>query len=124
MKKGTPFFGRETTNRDEAFPGIKSISLLVEQDLYGFHSRDGKIVQHRYSKASMPRYETCVNRSCKQGGLDLQMLVMFPPAHGTLYNCSGHEGSPQGRRKGRDCDNSFRITLTLEKDSDKHADST
>jgi hypothetical protein len=121
MAQRTRFFFKETNDRDEAFPGIKSINLTVEQDLWGVQSRGGKPTVHRYTKQSIPGHEKCVNPRCKQGGLNLQNIVSFEHLDGKDFYCGGHEGSPQGRRKGTPCTNSFRITLSVEK-LDKSAD--
>jgi hypothetical protein len=115
VAKGSSFFFGETQDRDKAFLGIKSIDIIVEQDLWAMASRDGKPTVHRYTKDTVPRYERCINRLCQQGGLDLQQLILFgSTAEPATIKCSGHEGSPQGRRKGRNCDNFFRVTISIE----------
>jgi hypothetical protein len=115
-KTGGSFFFGETADRDKAFPGIKSFSLIVKQDPFGFHSR-GAPVERRYTKANVPRFERCVNPRCQQGGLDLQNVVLWPPKEEARFSCTGHEGSPKGRRKGRSCDNTFIVSIVIEKEA-------
>lgn len=113
-KSGAPFFFGETTDREKAFPGIKSLQIIVKQDPYGYHSRTP--VEHRYTKTNVPRFERCVNPRCQQGGLDLQHIILWPPEGESRMFCTGHEGSAQGRRKGRSCDNTFVVSIIIEKE--------
>ena len=113
MTISKPFLG-ETTNRDEAFPGIDSIDITITQDPY-FHysSKETQRVNH-YTRSTIPRYCKCVNPRCQQGGLDLQKLVLFNSNGSHTFPCNGHEGSPKGRRKGSPCDNYFEVALIVE----------
>lgn len=110
MSKGKPFLG-ETTDRNKAFPGIDSFELTVVQDRWGHYTREEWQRTSRYTKGDVPRYLRCANPRCQQGGLDLQQIVTFWPSGEKTFPCSGHEGSPAGRRRGDPCDNSFVVTL-------------
>jgi hypothetical protein len=114
MPKTTPFLG-ETSDRNKAFPGIKELRVKVTQDLYGTYCKESWQRESAYSKASIPRYERCKNPRCQQGGLDLQQIVGFGEGEHT-FHCNGHEGTPKGRRKGNPCGNSFKVTVSIEKD--------
>lgn len=115
MPKYEPFLGT-TTDRNAAFAGIKSFSVKVAQDPHGMYSDKAWQREHTYSKANIPRNERCLNPRCQQGGVDLQHIVLFTGAGEHKFHCQGHEGSPQGRRKGAPCDNSFIITVSIEKE--------
>jgi hypothetical protein len=115
MPKATPFLGT-TTDRNAAFPDIRSLSVRVVQDPYGMYCREPWQRESSYSKANIPRYERCRNPRCQQGGVDLQQIVWFSGEGEHKFYCSGHEGTPKGRRKGDPCDNSFTITVSIEKE--------
>lgn len=110
MSRARPFLG-ETTDRDRAFHGIKSFELSVIQDRFGHHTREPWQRESRYTKMDIPRFLACANPRCQQGGLDLQQIVNFWPSGERTVHCGGHEGTPQGRRRGDPCDNSFVVTL-------------
>jgi hypothetical protein len=73
----------------------------------------------KYDKSNIPRHANCSNKRCQQGGIDLQMQVMHYPADGkgymSTYSCRGHEGTPNGRRVGDPCMNSFTVSVTKRK---------
>lgn len=110
MSKGKPFLG-ETHDRAKAFPGITALELTVTQDRWGHYTDQAWQRESRYTLDNLPRYQSCANQRCQQGGLDLQHVVLFwSNGEHTMY-CNGHEGTPAGRRKGDPCDNSFIVTL-------------
>ena len=111
-----PFLGT-TTDRDAAFPDIESMTIVVEQDKYGYYSRDAWQRKSKYTKASIPRFARCLNPRCQQGGLDLQHIATFSSDGEHNYSCSGHEGSPKGRRVGSPCMNSFTVTVEIKRRS-------
>lgn len=116
--KFKPFLG-ETDDRNKAFPNVEEMTVTVKQDLYGEFGTMEALRQNRYNKSNIPRYERCRNPRCQQGGLDLQRIVMMAEyGDGTAqhtYHCPGHEGSPQGRRKGPPCDNWFEVSVAIVK---------
>jgi hypothetical protein len=112
-KRYAPFLG-ETSDRKKAFPDIKSATVAIKQDIYGHYSSTA--TERRYTLENIPRTARCVNPRCQQGGVDLQQLILFPPDKETTFRCDGHEGSPQGRRKGSPCLNWFVVTVDVEKD--------
>jgi hypothetical protein len=102
MTRREPFLG-ETTDRREAM-GLDALRLIViKQWRYE--------PEQRFTKATMPRHLKCANPRCRQGGLDLQEIVINWGSMQRTFYCSGHEGSPKGRRKGDPCTNSFEVTL-------------
>ena len=107
--KSEPFLG--TTDRASALAGFESIELVVSQDPYGQYVADELRRTHRYTKASLPRNERCVNPRCQQGGIDLQQIVEFWPDGEKEFPCNGHEGTPAGRKIGNSCTNTFKINL-------------
>lgn len=114
MTRSRPLLG-ETTDREKAFPDIVSIELVVVQDRSGYYTRHSWQRESRFTKATIPRYLTCANPRCQQGGLDLQQFVEFWPSGQHSFSCNGHEGTPKGRRKGAPCINSFEVTLSVER---------
>lgn len=114
MRKTAPFLG-ETNDPDKAFPDIKTLSIKVTQDPYGYYCQRPAQRESTYSKNNLPRYLTCCNRRCQQGGIDLQSLVLTCGSGEYEYSCNGHEGSPQGRRQGDPCDNRFKVVISIEK---------
>ena len=119
MTRSRPFLG-ETTDRQEAFPDIISLEIVVVQDLFGYYTQHSWQRENRFTKATIPRYLACTNPRCQQGGLDLQRIVLFGSSGRHTFHCNGHEGTPKGRRKGRPCDNSFEVTLTVERRGTSH----
>ncbi|WP_247572575.1 hypothetical protein [Ralstonia solanacearum] len=106
-----PFLGT-TEDPDQAFPGIKEMTVTVAQDPYGYYRKTDTQPINRYTKYSLPRRERCLNPRCQQGGLDLQQIVTFSGDGEHQFSCNGHEGTQQGRRKGDPCDNVFVVTIT------------
>jgi hypothetical protein len=117
MAKGTttrPFLP-ETTNKSEAFPGIAALEIKVSQDPYGMFVQQEHRRTATYSLHNIPRRVGCLNPKCQQGGFDLQMQVSFGDCVDRKLYCSGHEGTPAGRRKGDPCSNVFTVTVRTER---------
>ena len=110
MTRAKPFLG-ETDDRRRAFPGVAAVELTVTQDPWRHHTRDGRPWESRYTLANVPRHVACVNPRCRQGGLDLQQVVLFWPDGERSAPCNGHEGSPARRAQGDPCDNTFIVRL-------------
>ena len=108
-----PFLG-ESTDRAAVFARFKSIAIEIKQDPLGMYTDKDWPRVARYTKGNVPRRQPCVNPRCRQGGIDLQMLIEFSPAGTRTIHCEGHEGTPQGRPRGDSCSNSFVVTLTTE----------
>jgi hypothetical protein len=107
-----PFLG-ETNDRERASPGVVSLEITVTQDPYEEYAKYPSQRSQRFTKETIPKHAACLNPRCQQGGLDLQSSVLHhPPGHHSFW-CNGHEGSPQGRRKGDSCDNRFDVTLAV-----------
>lgn len=110
MSKAIPFLGA-THDRARAFPGIDSVELSVDQDLWGHYTEKASQRQARYTLDNIPKRLRCVNPRCQQGGIDLQEIVVFWSNGEHSLTCNGHEGSPAGKRRGDPCDNSFVVRL-------------
>lgn len=117
MSNAKPFLG-ETPDRSKAFPGIAALELSIVQDRWAHYTQKAWQRESRYSLADIPRHLRCVNPRCQQGGLDLQQVALFWSSGEYTMHCSGHEGSPGGRRKGDPCDNSFIVTIQKTQEGD------
>lgn len=102
-----------TSDRNAAFPGIDELDFVVEQDRHCQHGSKPNL--KRYTKSDLPPQIRCVNPRCQQGGLATQGIVLHRGAGVHELWCKGHEGSPSGRRKGDPCDNSFIVTLRIDR---------
>ena len=114
------FLGGKRVPFHQAFPNIGKFSIRVEQDIFGFHTQDSwRRVQVYTPEHPPPPVVACINPRCQQGGLDLQSFIYTADQNGPweykqTFHCNGHEGSPKGRRIGRSCDNSFKLTMKFE----------
>jgi len=118
----TSIFGKEVTFQ-EAFPQIENFSIDIEEVVYtGYGGGIGRDVPHakeQYDKNHLPReYFDCHNPRCYKGGFSIgsilrQMVHERQTYLETLEGCRGYEGSPKGRRKHRDCTNSFSVKITI-----------
>ena len=102
-----------TSDRNAAYPGIAELDFVVEQDRPCQHGNKPDL--KRYTKSDLPPQIRCVNPRCQQGGLATQGIVLYRGAGVHELWCKGHEGSPSGRRKGDPCDNSFIVTLRIDR---------
>lgn len=72
-----------------------------------------------YTKASPPAESVaCSNPSCYGGGVSIGDILRLMVDNGTAEyrvseKCRGHEGSPQGRRRGPSCMHGFDVSVTL-----------
>lgn len=116
MKESTPFLGSITTDRNQVFSGIKSFQLKAIQDPDRYYCKEQWQRESHYTKSNIPKHEQCKNPRCRQGGLDLQEIVLFSSTGEYKIHCGGHEGTPTGRHKGDRCGNWFTVTIEVEKD--------
>jgi hypothetical protein len=84
-RQAQPFLG-STNNPSEAYPGIKSLRVTVEQDPSGYYinttTKRGLAEKRRfYTKNTIPATVKCANPHCQQGGLDLQEIVFSGIRH-------------------------------------------
>lgn len=112
MTRARPFLG-ETDDREKAFADFKTIDLTIIQDPFEQYATSEWQRTRRFTKADLPRRLECLNPRCQQGGLDLQQIVEFWASGKHHFSCNGHEGTPQGRRVGQACDNSFEVTVAV-----------
>ena len=99
---------------DQAFPQIASLSGTVEED--GDGVSNWRRVRHLSKDAG--EYFDCSNSLCYNGGFSVGNILRGMVASGTTHKedtlfCQGHEGSPKGRRRYRDCMNSFRVNVDI-----------
>ena len=100
---------------DQAFPQIASLSGTVEED--GDGVSEWRRIRHLSKDTG--EYFDCSNPLCYNGGFSVGSILRGMVASGTTHKednlfCQGYEGSPRGRRRDRDCMNSFRVTVDIE----------
>ena len=122
-----PFLKREPITFGKLFPSIKSLTLSGKEhgdfpDILSI-PLERRSTLH-YTESSLPAKIPCSNPRCQQGGYELQWtidaIVRSQDTHyEKAFHCGGHEGSPQGKRKGDSCCNYIEIKVELEyKESD------
>jgi len=109
---------------EKAFPMIEDVQVEVEEDGYGPGSRQGIFGPYRYSPPHMGEYINCSNPICYNGGFRIgeilrQMIREKQTDLETSKTCQGYEGSPQGRRKYRECINHFEIKVHIKYKEEK-----
>ncbi len=115
-------FAKEASFAKE-FPQIADIKVRVKETGEGVHVNARTKGGSYYNKDSVREFIDCSNPLCYKGGIPLGAVIrqMVSRKETTLEDaatCRGYEGSPKGRRKVRDCLNSFQYTVTLQyKDS-------
>ena len=107
----SPWLGKHTTDRREAFPELVSLDLTISQDPFGMHLHPEWKRSSRFDERNFPKHVACGNARCQQGGIDLENIVRFSKDGLRRYSCRGHEGSPKGRRLGDPCDNYFDVEI-------------
>lgn len=110
MNKREPFLG-SLTDREKALSSLPEFTLKIEQDPWGDYLNEERQRKSIFSKQNVPRSFRCCNPRCQQGGLDLQKIIFHFNSGEYSIHCSGHEGSPKGRRKGQSCDNTFKVSF-------------
>ena len=111
----TDFFIAKKSGFDEAFPEIASLSGKVEEDGDGVSS----LLRVRHLSKGTGEFFDCSNPRCYNGGFSLGSILRSMVASGATHKedtlfCQGYEGSPKGRRRYRDCMNSFRVAVNVE----------
>ncbi len=113
MQDAKPFLGT-TPDFDKAFPELKdAIINFVESD-FGNDPKPGVWSLRRNG----PRMR-CRNPRCQRGDYDFEyevrLMVLTNVQEKEIYlSCPGDEGSPKGRRKGRECDHRVKGTIKLQ----------
>jgi hypothetical protein len=111
---------RNVASFEKAYPEVDSIRVELRPSGEGFEPYPGQqeLVQI-YSKDSMVPIVNCRNPRCYGGGLDLDYIVRWSVVaakrteYETVISCSGHEGSPKGRRNYGPCDTMFRLKISV-----------
>ena len=110
------WLGRKPVPFRECYPTVKSLRFEGTQsgDL-----RSKYLAQLHYSESTLPARISCANPRCQQGGYHLQPLLdalvhSKKEKYEQVWHCSGHEGSPKGRRKGDPCMNRIDFILGIE----------
>lgn len=111
-ERGTPFIGT-LTSFASAYP-------TVERALVRFTETDfGQSPRERVHNLSDGPRAACSNPRCERGGYDFEFQVMEMVRQGietevVEISCRGDEGTPKGRRIGRDCLMSMKGTITIQ----------
>jgi hypothetical protein len=109
---------------DEAYPTIDDITVEFKENGYMLHPHQKR--SGSFSKENLVPSMPCSNVSCKQGGFSLEPVIrnMVRNKQTTLeetVGCKGHEGSPKGRRRGRDCMNHVELKISIKyKENQSH----
>ena len=110
----------EKVSFDEAYPGIEDIRVEVIE--YG-HGAKGGAASYYTRKNTPGEFVNCSNLNCYGGGFSLgqilrEMVGKKQKNFETTKTCKGYEGSPKGRKKYRDCFNSFEIKVSIKYKTD------
>lgn len=113
--KNKPFLAGEPVPFRKAYPDVKSL-LFTATERGAVGDREQR--DYRYTESNMPAKLGCSNPRCQQGGYELQPMLDAlthdqQPGYEADWLCNGHEGSPQGRRKGQPCMNSLSLKIEL-----------
>lgn len=107
---------------DEAFPTIDEITVGYKENGYMLHpyQKSSGTFTKDHIAPSLP----CHNVSCKRGGFSLERVIrdMVRKKQTTLettIGCKGDEGSPKGRRRGRDCMNHVELNISIKYKEDQ-----
>ena len=109
-----PFFGKKATF-SEAFPTVDKLHVDVQES--GSGVRPG--FSHRgYDSATAHEYLDCRNSRCHNGGVKLgdvlrSLVDSESTTSETTHFCQGYEGSPRSKQLARQCDHSFKVTVTI-----------
>jgi hypothetical protein len=109
-------FGTKTTF-SKAFPQIEKISVEVTEMGQGVSRSDWNTLY--YGKSDLAEYINCSNPLCYNGGFRIAAIVREMTTQketertGKEY-CRGYEGSPKGKRRYKDCFNSFEYKIRIE----------
>ncbi|EMT38140.1 hypothetical protein TthWC1_2382 [Thermoanaerobacter thermohydrosulfuricus WC1] len=111
----TNYLFAEKTTFEKAFPMIEDIEVKVIE--YGEGVNEWNRERY-YNKFTAGEYINCSNRLCYNGGFSLGRIIRYMVMNNmkeyqTKEICQGYEGSPKGRRKYRDCLNTFHITVKI-----------
>lgn len=101
---------------DEAFPTVEEITVEYKENGYMLHPYQKS--SGTYTKETLVPKRDCNNISCKQGGFSIEsvirkMVLIKQTKLETAIGCKGHEGSPKGRRRGRDCMNHLELNILI-----------
>jgi hypothetical protein len=93
---------------------IDTILVIVRESDFGTRER-----VRCYSDENIRDYVSCSNPLCYDGGFYLEgfirQMVSAGETHRRFENavCRGYEGSPQGRRRYRDCLHWFKVEIKI-----------
>ena len=100
----------------EAFPSIAHVRVEVTETGDGVYADYQPSV---YTEQRLGEFIDCHNPQCYGGGFSIGSVLGSMVAKGETdreesSGCKGHEGSPKGRRKYRDCWNRFKVKVHIE----------
>ena len=110
-EQGTPFIGTRTSFAS-AYPNVESAIVRYTETDFG-----NDPCSHVHNLANGPR-AACRNPLCRRGGYDFELQFRMMVSQGlesgaVEMSCRGDEGSPKGRRQGRDCLMSITGTIVV-----------
>jgi hypothetical protein len=111
-ERGTPFLGAQISFAS-AYPTVERAYVRFTETDFGSNPRE-----RVHNLADGPR-AACSNPRCERGGYDFEFQVMdmvrqVIETESVEISCRGHEGTPKGRRIGRDCLMSMKGTITIQ----------
>lgn len=110
-EQGTPFIGARTSFAS-AYPNVESAIVHYTETDFGDDPR-----AHMHDLGDGPRV-ACGNRLCNRGGYNFEWQLDMMVSDGSessvvKMSCQGDEGTPKGRRHGKDCLMSIIGTMTV-----------
>ena len=111
-EQGIPFLGTRISF-GSAYPTVERAYVRFTETEFGSNPRE-----RVHSLAGGPR-AACSNPCCERGGYDFEFQVMEMvrqriETEAVEISCRGDEGTPKGRRIGRDCLMSMKGTITIQ----------
>ena len=113
--RSEPFLGTTVTSFRKAYPEVRTLRLEVTHRGDVRHESQRKDV---YSESSVPSKIPCPNPLCRDGGYDLNTIIMTL-THGkttnyqTKWSCRGREGSRRTQVNPYPCMNSVEVRIDI-----------
>ena len=112
QERSTGLFGSSSKFESE-FPSLSDAVIQFTESDYGNSLKSGV-----WSLRNNGPVMACGNPKCKRGGYNLasevrNMIYANMSEREIRLSCSGDEGSPKGRRVGRECMQRLKAKITL-----------
>ena len=111
-EQSQPFLAKRTSF-SEAYPTVESaVVRYVESDFGSDYPPDA------WNLISSGPRMSCKNDRCNRGGYNFEQMLYFMVSQGEeakdfQISCNGDEGSPKGRRLGKECLMSIEGSITV-----------